>query len=565
MNRRTGRFYIGSSVCVVARFEQHKAAIRQMNHHNPDILNDSIWCDFSDWSFKILSRHATHDEMVRREMTLIRIFVGRKSCYNLSLDYIREPVKIEWVVFNLHNGRFRRYLNRRSAIRDLEVNLSSFALNAAGLLQYNDYLLFRPGCGIAAANSMKGLDATVFDSLKELLSCGHSAIYIYNPTLEDTPVCDHFGRLPELLDRDISVKELIKPSGRYGIATTKRSAIDGQMREGNVVVIEGPGGEIVSLTPRGRSFARYQVQSEKKANAKAAVLASVVLNKMEDLELRDLRATIAMRHAAQLAKHHPSMANELSQLPEGHYLVAVCNAENLSFHKFVAGVDSLLNLSGFGEIFGVIEWAEQFTPQTISHLGVATRHGTIARNLLPEQEEYKRKRVAWMKKYLIKGDSAAALFRISDGLLIASITSMGMAAIVNADDIRPIGFQSGFVRLIKEGFGPLIAACSISMGGCLLIVTQLGFAITIKAEGKYIVKKGDRPRKIDIYKKTMGAIIWATPLDRISCLMQRLCISTSDGRDVDMGALSDVVENKENSWRVLELIDGELVTSVTLL
>jgi hypothetical protein len=120
MNHRTGRFYIGSSAQVATRFARHKNAIRQMNHDNTDILHDSIWCDLDDWSFRLLSRHATHTEMAQRETAIIRVFAGRKSCYNNSLHYVRDPVAVEWIVFNLKNGRSRQYLNRRSALRDLE-------------------------------------------------------------------------------------------------------------------------------------------------------------------------------------------------------------------------------------------------------------------------------------------------------------------------------------------------------------------------------------------------------------------------------------------------------------
>lgn len=568
MNHRTGRFYIGSSAQVATRFARHKNTIRQMNHGNTDILHDSIWCDLDDWSFQLLSRHATHDEMAQRETAIIRVFAGRKSCYNNSLHYMRDPVPVEWIVFNLKNGRSRQYLNRRSALRDLDVTPTAFTPNAAGILQYQDYLLFKPGCGAAAAKKFSGLDKTIQETLEELLGKSLSAIFIYNPSLEETPMFEHFGRLPDLLERDISVKELLKPSGHRSISTINRSAIDGQVHEGNVVVTDGPQGEIVSLTPRGRSFALYLAKSQQKNDAKAAKRTSVTLGRIDALERRDMAATVAMRQAAQLAKHHPGMVNEFARLPEGQYLVAVHSAKHLNFHKFVVGKDAeenLSKLSGFGEILGVIERTDQPVPQDDVYLCVATRDGYIVKSVLPEHDEYKRKRIAWTKTYNSKGDSVVSMFRITGDTCIAAITTTGLAIVFDNNDIRPTGMAASGGRLVKEGTAPLAAACSISRGGRLLAITQKGFALPFTAEGKYIASRADRPRKITNYKPNMGPVLWMAPLDRAFCLEQHLTLTTSDGREIVLPVISAMADADEKPSRLLDLADGEVITAVDLM
>jgi hypothetical protein len=510
MNLRTGRFYIGSSAQVATRFLQHKAAIQKVNHDNTDIQYDSIWCGLDDWSFRLLSRHANRHEMAQREMAFIRVFAGRNSCYNFSLHYTRDPVPVEWIVFNLKNGRSRQYLNRRGG------------------------------------------------SL--------SVIYIYNPSLEETPSFDRFDRLPDLLKRDISVKELLKPRGRLGILPMNRSAIDGQVYEGNVVVTDGPDGEIVSLTPHGRCFALYQIKLQQESDARAAKLAIVATSRMDALVRRDRAATVAMRQAAQLAKHHPGMVNELARLPEGQYFVAVHSANHLNFHKFVVGDDAeenLSKLSGFGEIFGVIERTDQ--PDPYDDLCVVTRNGAVVISSLPEEDEYKRKRVAWMKMYTTNGDSVVSMFRTLGDIYIAAVTTTGLVIVVINSEIPHVVFQSRFFRLVAIGTAPLVAACSILKGGRLLAVTQKGFALPLIAEGKYIARqRGDRPRKIENYKPNMGPVIWMAPFNRGSCLEQHLAITTSDERLIVLGAISTLVGTDEKPLRLLDLADGEVITAVDL-
>jgi GIY-YIG catalytic domain len=567
MNHRTGRFYIGSSAQVATRFAQHKRTIQQMNHGNTDILHDSIWCDLDDWSFRLLSCHATHHEMAQRETALIRVFAGRKSCYNNSLDYVHDPVPVEWIVFNLKNGRSRQYLNHRSALRDLKVTPADFAPNAAGILQYQDYLLFKPGCGAAAAKKISGLDKTVHESLEELLGKSLSAKFIYNPSLEETPAFDHFGRLPDLLERDISVKELLRPSGRRDISTISRSAIDGQVSVGNVVVTDGRVGEIVSLTPRGRRFAIYLAKSKQKNDAKTAKQTSVTLSRIDALERRDRAGTVAMRQAAQLAKHHPGMVNELARLAEGQYLVAVHSAKHVNFHKFVVGEDAeenLSKLSGFGEILGVFERTDQPDSHDEIYLGLATRDGYVVKSSLPEHDEYKRKRIAWTRMYNGKGDSVISMFRTTGDTYIAAITTTGLAIVFDSNDVRPQGMAASGVRLLKEGTAPLAAACSISKGGRILAITQKGFALPFTAQGKYIANRADRPRKITNYKPDMGPMLWMRPLDRAFCLERHLALTTSDGREIVLPVSSALADADEKTSRLLELANGEVITAVDL-
>jgi hypothetical protein len=442
----------------------------------------------------------------------------------------------------------------------LDVTLAAFTPNAAGILQYQDYLLFKPGCGVAAVKKFSGLDKIIQEKLEELLGKSLSAIFIYNPSLDETPMFDHFGRLPDLLERDISVKELLQRNGRR-ISTINRSAIDGQVHEGNIVVTDDPVGEIVSLTPRGRSFALYLAKLKQKNDAKAAKLTSVTLSRIDALERQDMATTVAMRQAAQLAKHHPGMLNELARLSEGQYLVAVHSAKQLNFHKFVVGEDAeenLSKLSGFGEIFGVIERTDKSDSykDEIS-LCVATRDGYATKIFLPEHDEYKRKRVAWTKTYNGKGDSAVSMFRTSGDTYIAAMTTTGMAIVIDSNSMSLHGIPSTFIyRLVKEGSAPLAAACSISKGGRLLAIT---------AEGKYIASRADRPRKITNYKPNMGPVLWMTPLDRASSLEKHLALTTSDGREIILPVISALADVDEKSSRLLDLAEGEVITAVDLM
>lgn len=568
MNHRTGRYYIGSSAQVARRFAEHKSAILQINHHNIDIRNDSIWCDLNDWSFRLLSRHATHSEMVQRETLIIKIFVGRKSCYNASLNYMCDPVAIEWIVFNLKNGRFRKYLNYRSALRDLEVTSAAFTINSAGILQYKDYLIFKPGFSSISAKKFVDIDNYIQESLDELLSKALLSKFIYNQSLEETPIFEHFGRLPELLERDFSVKELLKPSGRLGIPTMKRSAIDGQVYAGNIRVTSDPAGDLVSLTSKGRCVALYLTKLKQEENRNVAKQVILTLSLIETQERRDLTATADLRQAAQLAKYHPGLLGELSQIFEGQYFLAVQGINCLYLHKFIVGEEyeqSLSKLSGFGEIFYAFQKVNEphlYTDEI--HICVVTRCGTIKKIAQPDQTEYKRKRVAWTQPYLIKGDSIVSIFRVTCEMYVAAITETGQVIIIDSNDVRPMGMSASGFRLVKDGSAPLSSACSVSKDGPLLAVTQNGFVLPFTAEGMYITMRGDRPRKLKNYKPEMGVVLWMMPLDRVSYLGRHIFITTSDGREIILEVKSILTDTCEKPLQLLNLLNGEVINAVNL-
>jgi hypothetical protein len=571
MNHRTGRFYIGSSAKVAERFEYHKNAIRHMNHSNVEILHDSLLCDLEDWSFRLLSRHATHIAMAKREMAVIKIFVGRKTCYNRALHYADELVSIEWIVFNLKNGRSSLYLNRRSALRDLDVTLEDFTLNCIDVLQYEDYLLFKPGSGTEPLNNLRGLDERKFKTLEKLLYRNFSDYYIYNFSLNDeAPMSGSIKRFQDLLRGETTVKKLLNPDSFENTLTMSRTAIDNQVREGHIVVTKGKGrlsNEIVSLTDRGRNFAHYFIRSRLskfgEGLEEVQQLESFPFGYLLDLARREKVANVAMREAVQLARRR----SELDRLPKGQYLVAVDGAKHLNFHKFVVGDNvkkNLSQLSRFGGIFGVMKRVDQPVSRqyTISYC-VATRDGYCGRFDLPEDEEYKRKRSAWKHSYRRENDCVVSMFPILIGdTYIVAITTTGQALVFDSNHITVHGIESFGMMLVKPGSAPLATVGCIKRGGRLLAITQKGFALPLTAEGKYIGNRADCPRKITNYEPNMGPVLLMMPLDCVSGPEQNLEFMTSDGREVVLRGTSVLTDADEKPKRLLDLAGSEVIISV---
>jgi hypothetical protein len=566
-NSLTGAIYIGSSGGVRQRMDAHAHGIRNRNHENYGIQYDSIWCEENDWSFRILSRHATQAAMVAREMLLIKIFVGRRSCYNNSLHYERTPTLIEWVLFDMQTRDMRLYLNRRSALRDLCLGSSDFQINALGLLQYHSYLLIKPGSGLPAIWHSGVISPSVALVVKNILSQTLTYPFIYNREAEYRLGNEVLKLLPTLLEQNVPVSELLRPSVRLGKTVVKRADLDFLVKRGDIVMTDQDDGQTASLTPKGRALVQWDIEQDRRKKAQASETTLSRFSQLSIQETSDARAATAIHHAVHVYNNNPNLANEETSLPEGKYLIATSEGKVLKFFKYDscnARDQNLRLITSIGKILGVFEQLDGTDLAREFDIGCITSNGRCNRSAHPDADDFHKKRVPWQKNY-DAGDTAVSLFRWMDSILIAIVTKSGSIMFVSSNDIRPMGFNSSFLRFANITKSSVVAACSVFPGNCLLAVTSDGIGIPIDVSEEQVLARGDRPRKIQKHKPSMGDIVWMMPQDRSPYAEQCLRVSTTSGRDIHLGALCDLVaEDSTSPFRLVEMQPNETILAINL-
>lgn len=85
-NKINGKFYIGSSMNILDRWDCHKARLKVNKHKNAHLQNSVNKYGIENFEFSIIERFDSPDPMLGRnaEQKLLDIWFGNEKCYNLN-------------------------------------------------------------------------------------------------------------------------------------------------------------------------------------------------------------------------------------------------------------------------------------------------------------------------------------------------------------------------------------------------------------------------------------------------------------------------------------------------
>lgn len=495
-NNRTNSIYIGSSGQVRDRLDYHKQKIKSKNHHNDGILYDSIWCEDSDWDFKILSRYKSKEKMIAKEMLLIKVFVGRKNCYNNSISYNKNEINIDWVSFDLKTGFFKLYLNHKSVLKDINIIQADLKKYSNNLMQYRNQLIIKIGSGIPEFWDIEKVPKKFRLSVQDFLlkPCLSKYIYNQNPfnNVEMNPSQEIIDKLSIMKDKGIAIDKFI------GSSNSKKEII-------NKLYLENLRGKnfleensiYINLTTKGVRLVDWLLlKNKQEINDKKKVL-EPKLKLISKQEMRDV-------NIEKNFTNYVNTENKLEIIDHEKIMVAIDKEKSLDIFRFDANSFNKNDVKG--KKYFIFEQIKDDLKNDI-FITFVTRKGRMCCCVHPYDKEYALKRSPWKKSYKQKGDSIASIFRVLSGEYIAFVTTAG--EILFNRCVRVFEFRSEFIELSIKN--EIAAACSISLNSKLLIVTDLGFVIYLNF---YENSSKNEFIRISSYDCKMGKIIKIIPLDR---------------------------------------------------
>jgi hypothetical protein len=506
-NKKTGKFYIGSTGALPARIRTHRNLIRERRHPNGALAHDSLWCDEGDWGFRILSRHASKESMIARETLLIRVFAGRKIFYNIGLNYTNEEVPVEWILFDLGTGRFFCYLNKRSAHQDFSIPATRFEINTIGLLQFNSFLLFKPKQKWAGNFRGSNIPRRMQERISLLLERDSNVKYIVGASSANWLAHLPLLQLQKLVaSNTLKVSDLLKPSGRRGANSVKRQLLEKLIKTGDIKIEGEDIDSYATLTEKGKKLAAISLRQ--------------TLENLDESTMHDICS------AEQLALHEIADFTLSTALLKNSPL-----SENLLGNRHKSPLDNILLVTKNGHTFnGNIMRAEPMRHlsafnisadenlRNTSNLLYLTRKGKIAHYVPPTPIEIQKKKTPW-KISLADGDElVSALKTTTNGnALVCAASNDGAIIIVPCCNIPSLSMGSNsFVLTTLTKNSILVGACVSFPNHKLAVITSRGAFISITATSNLISSRGAKPLKIKGFKESFGEVIWIGAQDRLS-------------------------------------------------